>query len=134
MLLLNPRRVSFGGASWERVTSVAIEPEAVRGITEWGDDGPHVVHADVPEQRVTVTVTQELLGEDMDTPTPGEQETLSFVTARNSSGSRERAVSLIGVIQGVKYRVSKQSGSSRVIELIAVSTDGSADPVDVSAV
>lgn len=129
MLFLHPRVVSFGGVDWSGVESVAIERSAARSFVEYGDSGAHAVLADVPEQRVEVRVTQELLGEDMDVPRPGEVGTLEFETAPNSSGAGRRRVSMAAVVLGVKYQVSRKGGSARTVDLVAVSADGQADPV-----
>lgn len=134
MLFLHPRVVSFGGSDWAGVESVAIERSAARSFVEFGEQGPHAVLADVPEQRVEVRVVQELLGEDMDVPRPGEIGTLGFETAPNSSGAGRKRVSMTAVVMGVKYQVSRKGGSARTVDLIAVSADGAADPVLVEAV
>ena len=131
MLIVDPLEVTFGAATWASVTSVAIERRAARSFAEYGADGPHVVLADVPEQRVEVTVVQELLADDMDAPVPGELAELSFETALNSSSSGRKTVSMDAVVLGVKYGVSRKSGSVRTVDLLAVSGDGSADPVRV---
>ena len=134
MLYLHPREVTFGGVTWSNVASVAIERAAARSFVEAGGVGPHAVIADVPEQRVGVTVVQELLADDMDAPVPGWQGTLAFETALNSSGAGRRRVSMAAVVLGVSYRVSRRSGSARTVELVAVSGDGVADPVTVEDV
>jgi hypothetical protein len=134
MLFLHPRVVSFGGVDWSGVESVAIERAAARSFVEFADTGPHTVLADVPEQRVEVRVVQDLLGEDMDVTRPGEIGTLGFETAPNSSGAGRKRVSMTAVVLGVKYQVSRKGGSSRTVELVAVSADGAADPVTVEAV
>jgi hypothetical protein len=131
VLIVDPREVSFGSATWGRVTSVAIERRAAKSFAEYGADGPHVILADVPEQRVEVTVVQELLADDMDAPVPGELAALSFETALNSSSSGRKTVSMNAVVLGVKYGVSRKTGSVRTVELLAVSSDGAADPVSV---
>ena len=64
MLFLFPTDVEFAGAVWPGVTSVAIGRRAEKSIVEFGDGGSHVVLADVPEQRVEVTVSQELTADD----------------------------------------------------------------------
>ncbi|MFG0305681.1 MAG: hypothetical protein ACF8Q5_05650 [Phycisphaerales bacterium JB040] len=132
MLALNPRRVEFGGDTWGNVSSVAISRTAETLIAEWSDAGPHMVLADVPEQRVTVEVVQSLLGEDMDEPKPGAMGTLSFETGRSSTDSSTDTVSMTAVIERVWYEVSVSRGSTRRVRLLAVSADGLADPVSVS--
>lgn len=132
MLLLNPRRVMFGSATWGNVASVAIGRSAQRMLVEWSDAGPHAVLADVSEQRVSIEVVQELLGEDMDTPKPGQSGTLTFTTAPTSTDQPLREVTMTAVVESVNYEVSLRRGSVRRVVLVAVSSDGSADPVVVS--
>jgi hypothetical protein len=114
------------------VESVAIERTGEKTIAQWSDDGPHVVLADVPEQRVTVKVGQALQGEDISAPVPGDEAVLSFETAANSSAADRTTVSLAAVVTGVSYGVTRKSGTARTIELLAVSSDGSSDPVTVT--
>jgi hypothetical protein len=134
VLIIDPREVSFGASTWSGVTSVAIERKAARSFAEYAGTGPHVVLADVPEQRVEVTVVQELLGEDMDAPVPGWAGELSFETALNGSAAGRKRVSMQAVVLGVRYAASRKSGSVRTVELLAVSADGATDPVSVEAV
>lgn len=134
MLFLFPDDVGFGGAGWPGVTSVAIGRRAEKSIVEFGDGGSHVVLADVPEQRVEVTVSQELSAGDAGGPVPGEEGVLAFETGPTGSGVGRRRVSLAAVVLAVKYRVSKTHGASRVVELVGVSGDGVADPVVVEDV
>ena len=134
MLIVQPREVSFGPVTWAGVSSVSIERRAERSFTEFAGEGPHAVLADVPEQRVGVTVVQELLEDDMDAPSPGESGTLSFETALNSSAAGRKRVTLTGVVMHVRYAVSRKAGSVRTVELVAVSSDGVVDPVTVAGV
>ncbi|MFT5424121.1 MAG: hypothetical protein ACI89L_001914 [Phycisphaerales bacterium] len=132
MLVLKPRQVAFDGDTWGNVSSVAISRTAETMVVEWSDDGPHVVMADVPEQRVSVELVQSLLGEDMDEPKPGRMGTLSFETGSSSTDATTDTVSMTAVIERVWYEVSVSRGSSRRVRLVAVSSDGTADPVTVS--
>ncbi len=131
MLVLNPRQVEFGSSTWTNVTSVSVGRSARHVLMEWGDSGAHVVFVDVPEQLVSVRVVQEMLGDDMDLVRPGESGELSFVTGQNSSDAGTREVTIECVVKTVSYETSVSRGSRRYIELIAVSEDGQADPVDV---
>lgn len=131
MLVLKPRRVEFDGETWGNVASVAISRTAESMVVEWSDNGPHVVMADVPEQRVSVEVVQSLLGEDMDGPMPGRMGTLRFETGSSSTDASTDTVSMTAVIERVWYEVSVSRGSSRRVRLVAVSGDGTADPVSV---
>ncbi|MEZ6242777.1 MAG: hypothetical protein R3B57_07010 [Phycisphaerales bacterium] len=132
MLVLNPRQVTFGSATWGNVASVSIGRTSNKLLAEWSDEGAHVVLADVPEQLVTVRVVQEMLGDDMDTPKPGESGELTFTTGANSSDAATREVTIASaVVRTVSYETSTSRGSRRYIELIAVSSNGTTDPVSV---
>ncbi|GJM19277.1 MAG: hypothetical protein DHS20C14_14900 [Phycisphaeraceae bacterium] len=131
MLLLNPRKVTFGEVTWGNVASVAIGRSAHRMLVEWSDSGPHAVLADVSEQRVRVEVVQELLGEDMDTPKPGESGALAFTTAPTSTDLPSRELTMTAVVESVSYEVSLRRGSVRRVVLVATSIDGGTDPVAV---
>lgn len=133
MLLLNPRVVRFGSATWEDVAAVAVDREAHRLVLEWGDLGPHAVFADVPEQKVTIRVVQEVARGDVDVPRPGEQGTVEFHTSPASGSAGRRRVSATAVITDVTHEVSLKGGAIRRVTLVAVSGDGVTDPVSVSA-
>ncbi|USN99749.1 MAG: hypothetical protein H6810_03560 [Phycisphaeraceae bacterium] len=132
MLFLHPRSVSFGSASWDGVVSVAIGRVAARSVVEFGDNGPHIVMADVPEQRVDVTVVQELAGDDLASSSPGDSGSLRFEAASNASGAARKRVSMTAVVMSVKYLASGKGGSQRTVTLVAVADDGDEDPVTVA--
>ena len=130
MLILNPRSVKFGGATWDDVTMVAVDREAHRHVQEWGDLGPHAVVVDVPEQRVRVRVVRNVGAGDIDVPRPGDAATLTLYTAPAGNELRRRRVSCAAVVLGVSHQLSS-AGATRTVTLIAVSSDGAADPVSV---
>ncbi len=133
MLILNPARVRFAGAAWEDVTRIAIDREAARPIAEWGDAGPHVVLADVPEQRVRITIERQLVRDGMDGPRPGESGELTFYASPAGSEAGRVRVRATGVVIAVTHELSGRKGAIRTVELLAVSSDGAADPVAVTA-
>lgn len=133
MLILNPSRVLFAGAAWEDVTLVAVERTASRVVREWGDAGPHVVLADAPEQRVDVRVERSLVRDGPDGPRPGDSGELSFCTSPTGSEAGRVRVRAVCVVLSSRYELSGKRGAVRVVELAAVSADGAADPVQVSA-
>ena len=132
MLVLNPRVVKFGPAVWEGVLAVTVDRLANKRIVEWSDAGPHAVFADVPEQRIEVRITQELVREDLAGPAPGQQAELSLSTSPASGDAGRKKVSLQAVVVQVSHELSLKKGALRVIELVAVSATGSADPVTIS--
>jgi hypothetical protein len=131
MLVLNPRRVTFAGQTWGGVVSVSVSRSARGLIAEQGDEGMHVSLVDVPGQVVRVEVMQELLGDDIDTPDLGAQGTLEFTTGPSSVAGPARRVTATCVIESMEYEVSLRKGSARRVKLIAVSSNGTSDPVNV---
>lgn len=131
MLVLNPRLVKFGPSTWENVVSVAIDRAAHKQVIEWSDAGPHAVMADVPEQRVTIKVMQELLREDIAAPRPGEQaELIVFISPAGDSARRK--VAMQAVVLHVTHELSLKKGAVRTVELAAVSSAGSVDPITIT--
>jgi hypothetical protein len=132
VLVLNPRTVTFGAATWANVSSVAIDRQAARLIEEPGDNGPYAVLVDVAEQRVRVKVVQEFTRDEMSAPALGDQATLQFYTAPGLSSAGSRKVSMTAAVIGVEHEVSLKRGATRTIELSAVSSDGRTDPVAIA--
>lgn len=132
MLVLNPASVTFGSATWENVTAIVIERAAQKQVTEWSDNGPHPVLADVPEQVVKIRVVSEVVGDDANGPSPGVSGALRAITGRNASDALRRVISATAVVVGVSYEVSLKKGAVRTVDLVAVSSDGAADPVSVT--
>lgn len=134
MLILNPRSVTFGLATWDGVVAVSIDRAAARIVEEWSDDGPHAVLADVPEQRTRIIVAQEPSADDIGVPRPGEQATLTLHTSPAGADAGRRVVSAAAVVLAVEHELSLRRGASRTITLAAVSTTGNADPISITEV
>ena len=130
MIVLRPDEVRFGGAVWEKVARVTIDRLSVGTVDDWDELGPHLSFVDVGKQRAVIRVSQEIEGDDLDGPIPGDLSLLSFYTSNGTDVDRRR-VYCDAVVESVMNRVSDY-GSSRVITLIAVSSDGSVDPITVS--
>lgn len=131
MLVLNPRQVTFAGERWEDVTAVAIDRDAAREVVEWGDLGPHVALADVPEQRITVKVTQQVSRDDIDSPRPGDAGELTFYLSPAGTDAGRRRVRANVVVLRCLHEIGQKAGAVRVVEMVAVSSDGAADPIVV---
>jgi hypothetical protein len=131
VLILNPREVTFSGAAWPNVTVVAIDRKATRLAVSWSDNGPHPTFADAPEQDATVRVVMDVEREDIDGPRPGERGTLGFVTSPTASDASRRRVAVTCVVTGVAHELSFERGSVRTVNLIALSTNGAADPISI---
>lgn len=133
MLVLAPESVAFEGEAWSGVESIAVDRVASKQVAEVGDLGPHVVFADVPEQRVDVKVTRRIERSELETVRPGDEGTLTF---RAGFGRTDAGWSLvtIGVVVTRVAHVFDRSGVKRVVTMVGVSLDGSADPVVVEGV
>jgi len=132
MLILNPRLVKFGPTTWPEVSTIAIDRDSSRLALEWSDLGPHPVFADSPEQRLTIRIIQDIARDDLDTPRPGDQQTLTFYTAPTGADARRRKVTTTAVITAVSHDLSLSRGTQRRITLTALSADGSTDPITIT--
>jgi hypothetical protein len=132
MLILNPRRVTFGSAVWEGVVAVTIDRAAHRAVEDFGDLGPYAVLVDVPEQRVRIGVVQEVARDDLGVPRPGDAGVLTLFTSPTASDAGRRKLSCAAVVLDVSHEVSIKKGAIRTVSLAAVSSDGAADPVEIT--
>lgn len=128
MLVMKPRQVTFGTEVWPNVDSIAINRKASKLVTDFSDSGPHVTLADVPEQLIEIEVEQSLVGGSEGSPLPGVDSTLVFTTSINSSDAATERVSVRAVVSAVSYEVGRKV-SKRMVRLVAVSSNGVADPV-----
>ncbi|MBN4052713.1 hypothetical protein JYU07_00355 [Roseiflexus sp. AH-315-K22] len=137
MLLLNPRRVRFAGTLFEDVTAVIVDRQATREVVEWSDLGPHVVLADVAEQRVEIRVVQNVSGvrdgESIDAPSPGELGELVFHTSPTAGAGGRKRIAVQVVVLRVEHELSLRRGAVRTVRFVAVSSDGVVDPLAVQA-
>lgn len=135
MLILNPRLVTLGASTLRDVRAISISREAKRLTTEFTDAGPHVAFADVPEQIVRATITQDLMDGAPDGPRPGESLLLSFVSSPTGSDSGRLRWSATGVVTESSHDIvtgGREIGARRTIEMLLVSSNGSTDPVAVA--
>lgn len=134
MVILNPTSVRLGDDVLEGVLSVSIDRIAEREVVEWSDLGPHVVLADVPEQRVNAKIVQALPRGTIEGPAPGDMTTLVLITqANNQSRMRVSASAVVTRVTHAVRDAGRGEGITRTIDLVLVSSDGSADPVSVVA-
>ncbi len=129
MLIVNPDVVRLGSAELRGVRSVAVERVGQRVALAWGDAGPHAMFADVPEQKVTMRVVQEILGAFESSPRPGESVGVTVSVSPDGAEGNRRRLSATGVVVGVTYQVLQRGSSTRTVELVLVSSDGAADPL-----
>ena len=134
MLWINPRNVTINGEALGGVRSVRVSRGAGRSVVEHGDEGPHVVFVDVPEQKVEVRIERDL--EDGAAVGAGVSDsvTLEFETSRGSSDALRRRVTIVGVVVSSDVDIKGESGGSERMKIIGVSSDGSQDPVVIEDV
>lgn len=137
MLILTPTSVRFDTLTLDDVALIAIERSAERAIVEWSDFGPHPTFADVPEQRITVKVSRRMHRGDLAAPAPGQMGELSFVVSPAGTAAAAKKHAAQCAVLGVRYDLAaaaggKQQTAMQVIELVALSSSGSAEPFAVT--
>ena len=138
MLIINPSRVMFAGKAWEGVAAAAIDHAAAAGdsglVLGWGDTGPYPVFGDVAERKVTIKIEQVLMKTDVSAPRPGDLgELVLYASMDSSEAGRVRIRAATCVVVRVAHELAGSKGPRRVVELAALSADGAADPVEVTA-
>ena len=129
MLVMRPGTVRFGGEVWRGVERVSIDSSTLDGAETWGNRGAHPVFADSVRRRSVVRVVQEIGGDDLGAPGLGALGELTVVCSRGSD-AQGREIVVRAVVQSVSYSFGS-GGARREVRLVAVSTNGSSDPVSV---
>ena len=136
MLIPTPAHVRFDTLTLDDVTLIAIERSADRAIVDWSDLGPHPTFADVPEQRITVKVSRRVHRGDLAALFPGQMGELSFVVSPQGTAAAARKHAAQCVVLAVKYDLlraaAKEPSAIQTIELVAISSSGSAEPFVVT--
>jgi hypothetical protein len=132
MLILNPRSVTFGPSRWDNILSISVDRTPQRIIEDWSDAGPYVVFADIPEQKLRITVTQELSATDLAAPTPGDRATLSLLTSPAATDQRRQRLTTSAVVLQTKHDLSQKNAPTRTILLAPISPDGETDPITIT--
>ncbi len=132
MLLLNPQLVTFGSTTLPDVLSLAVERSPQRTITEWSDSGPHPTYADIPETRTTIKLARSLSRDAIDTPRPGDHATLTWHSSPNASDGLRRKFTSAAVVERVTYQFIQKSGAIQHVHFIAISPDGTTDPLAIT--
>ena len=131
MIVLRPDRVEFDGKSWDGVVRVAIDRVSARTVEGYDETGQYATLIDVAKQRVVVRVTQEIDSEQLEMPIPGEMGELELV-GLSGSDVRSRRLRCVGVVESVQNKISDY-GATRTITLLAQSTSGEVDPIEVDS-
>jgi hypothetical protein len=129
MIWMNPRNVSLAGQPLPRVVSIAASRRAEGVVAEYGQAGPFVQFVDVPRQRVSLTIERIITEDEPMDLRPADLGTLAFESARSLSEGEGRRVSCIVVLAAVEHTLSTKRGMVQTIEAIAISSNGSADPI-----
>lgn len=130
MIVLRPDRVEFDGDAWDGVVRVAIDRVSARTIEGYDDSGSYATLVDVARQRVVIRVTQEIVGDDLEAPIPGQMGELEMIAGNGTELDRRR-VRCDCVIESVQNKISEY-GATRSIVLIAQSDSGENDPVRIT--
>ncbi len=129
MLVIRPRVVKFGGGEWDGVVRVAIESSSVEMVEDWDGEGPNLMFADSTRRRTGVSIFQEIDGDDLLSPDPGSESVLVVEVDRGNDADA-KVISMTAVVQSVSYSFSG-GRSTRLVRLVAVSSQGNVDPVSV---
>jgi hypothetical protein len=130
MIVLRPDRVEFDGDAWGGVVRVAIDRVSARTIEGYDESGSYATLVDVARQRVVIRVTQEIVGDDLEAPIPGQMGELELIAGNGTELDRRR-VRCDCVIESVQNKISEY-GATRSIVLIAQSDSGENDPVRIT--
>lgn len=130
MIVLRPDRVDFDGGVWDGVVRVAIDRVSARTIEGYDEEGSYATHVDVVRQRVVIRVTQEIVGDDLEAPIPGQMGELEMIAGNGTELDRRR-VRCDCVIESVHNKISDY-GATRSIVMIAQSDSGETDPVRIT--
>ncbi len=130
MIWLNPESVSFGSLVLSDVESVTVDRQAVLTAEEFGDSGPFMVFADVPRCRVRVRVVRRVLEAGLIVPVLGALGPLVFTPTRNASSANRLTVTLsMAVVTSLTHSVNRSGASRQTVDFVALSSDGSKDPI-----
>lgn len=130
MIVLRPDRVEFDDVAWGGVVRVAIDRVSARTIEGYDESGSYATLVDVARQRVVIRVTQEIVGDDLEAPIPGQMGELEMIAGNGTELDRRR-VRCDCVIESVQNKISEY-GATRSIVLIAQSDSGENDPVRIT--
>ncbi len=131
MLFLNPHTVTLGAVVLDQVSAIIVDRTADRLALEYSDFGAYPIYADVPEQRVTVTIVRDLLEGDpliLSSIVPGLQTALAFATSPADSEAQLMNYTTTLVITAVKHELKRGKSAIQRIVGVAIATTGNLDP------
>jgi hypothetical protein len=130
MFLSSPTRVSFGSLLLPNVSSISIDRSPSREAVDFSDSGPHPTFADIPEQKSLITILQHLTSSDFAAPLPSTSATLTILANPNDSDSGSLTLQASTVVRACTHSLNPK-GATRTISLIALSPNGSTDPITI---
>ena len=132
MIWMNPEKVTLNGILLGGVQAVAVSRGAGHSVVEYGDEGPHVVFADVPEQRVDIRLERTLEDGAAVGAGVGDTVRIEFETSRGTSDVLRKRVSIDGVVLSSDVSIKGDTGGRVRLQIVGVSVDGAQDPVSVT--
>ncbi len=128
MLVVRPGSVILLGKALDNVEALTVDRLSGGLALERSDKGPHVVFADAPEQRVMIRLKRQLTTDEAAPAKTGEAGELRWKRSGGTdAGSREFVASV--VVESVEHELSAKGGATQRIVMVAISSDGAADPV-----
>jgi hypothetical protein len=132
MLSLSPSTVTLLSHTLDQVDAVAIDRRSGPLAEERTDNGPHLVFADAPEQRITIAITRTLTRDEPTLVRPGDMGELRLTAAPSASDARRRTIVATVVVVSVEHDLLNRAGATvarQRLALLALSPDGHTDPI-----
>lgn len=136
-MMLTPTTVTFGSLTLDAIAAVTVDRLAVREAVEFGDLGPHVAFADIPEQRTLVTLTRRLDRPDLTALRPGDQAELTLTAAAGASDAARTRLTATCVVHTVRHQLNTTTPKPtalQTITLLAISPNGASDPITLTPI
>jgi len=140
-MLLHPPTITFGDLTLDNVLAVAIERTAAREVVDFTDLGPHIAFADVPEQRIALTVIRRPSPPELASLQPGAIGPLAFAAAQSAADAHRIRITARVMLREVRYDLTDGSSGStpraaprQSLHFLAISPDGLADPITIETV
>ena len=130
MIVIRPDTVRFGDEHWDNILRITIDRSAAQTIHAHDETGPYATLVDIPRQRITITVTQEIIAENLQSPIPSQLALLRINTGSGSDTGNKR-IQCQCVVESVTNKVSDY-GANRVISLLAQSDAADQDPIEIT--
>jgi hypothetical protein len=129
-LWIHPNQVTFAGQTLRPVLSVRLERKAATLLDERGGGEHHLTFVDACGERLEIVVELEP-GAWPDGPALGAEGELSFEASLGAADGRRVRVQAAAVLIAANDIANAKTGQRRVLRFLAVSHDGTNDPVTV---